>query len=170
MIINLSRGAFMKIIVTMIIFACSLQAFARDGSSGCGPGWYVFQKNSILSSSLRATTNGILLPTVTIGMTFGTSNCAKHSLVMSEKEGLKFATENYFEIAFESAKGNGPSLTTYGDIMGCRGKSLELFKNKMKKNTDQIFSKDSIDPQKVLKETYIMIFNDKELGQSCFAS
>ena len=44
---------------------------------------YDFFLNSLLSSSLRATTNAILL-NGTFGMTFGTSNCSKHSIVKKE--------------------------------------------------------------------------------------
>ena len=69
-------------------------AFAADGSSGCGPGWYIFKENSMVSSALRATTNGWSSPVVTIGMTFGTSNCAQHKLVMNDKRGLHFVTHN----------------------------------------------------------------------------
>ena len=70
--------------LTSLMIAASLcvgasQAMAMDGSSGCGPAWYVFKENTILSSSLRGTTNGTLWPVVTIGMTFGTSNCANHT-------------------------------------------------------------------------------------------
>lgn len=35
-------------------------------------------------------------------MTFGTSNCTKHSIVKKQKENLKFATENYYAIAADS--------------------------------------------------------------------
>lgn len=159
----------MKIVLTIILLSISLTIFAKDGSSGCGPGWYVLKENSILSSSLRATTNGILVPTVTIGMTFGTSNCAKHKIVKSEKEGLHFATENYFEIAFDSAKGDGDFLMAYGEVLGCGNDSLPVFKQEMKNNVTKIFSPESISPEKVLKETYKVILNNKELTASCFA-
>ena len=83
--------------------SCSL--FAADGSSGCGPGWYLFKENSLVSSAFRATTNGILFPSVTFGMTFGTSNCTQHKLVLKEKESLHFVTENYFEVQADMARG-----------------------------------------------------------------
>lgn len=147
----------------------SFQSFGADGSSGCGPGWYVAKKNSLLSSSLRSTTNGLLFPSVTFGMTFGTSNCAKHSIVKNEKEDLKFATENYFEIAADSTKGNGEFLSAYAELMGCHGDAVQKFNKKVKIGFDKLFKKDSIDPTNLVKETYILILEDKELVKNCFA-
>ena len=87
---------------TLILFilatVISGTAYGADGSSGCGPGWYILKDNSLVSSALRATTNGILVPVVTLGMTFGTSNCSKHKIVKKEKESLHFVTMNYFEL------------------------------------------------------------------------
>src|SRR4051794_21944920 len=97
----------------------SIQAFATDGSSGCGPGWYVFKDVSILSSALRATTNAILFPVYTIGMTFGTSNCTQHKLVLKEKETLYFATQNHYELKRDVAKGGGEYLSAFATTMGC---------------------------------------------------
>ena len=56
-----------KIILIVLVAMFSTQLLAADGSSGCGPGWYVTKKNSLLSSAIRATTNAILIPTVTLG-------------------------------------------------------------------------------------------------------
>ena len=158
-----------------ILLACFLTVFsfsllAADGSSGCGPGWYVFKKNSILSSALRVTTNGILFPTVTIGMTFGTSNCSKHSLVKTERESLKFATENYFEILTEAAKGEGEFLHSYAATLGCQKDGVKTFQKEMKKNYSKLLLKDSVNPQELLKNTYIIILENKELTHSCSLS
>src|SRR3989338_10205309 len=111
----------MKRFLIVLFLLVSQAGYSKDGSSGCGPGWYLFNDNSILSSALRATTNAILLPTVTIGMTLGTSGCTQHTWVKYEQQNLKFTTENYFEIAAESTKGNGQFLATFGEMLGCRG-------------------------------------------------
>jgi len=147
----------------------SFQSFGADSSSGCGPGWYVAKKNSLLSSSIRATTNAFLFPSVTFGMTFGTSNCAEHSIVKNEKEDLKFATENYFEIAADSSKGQGDFLTAYAELMGCHGKSIQTFNKKVKNEFGKLFKENTIDPTNLVKETYILILKDKELVKNCFA-
>jgi hypothetical protein len=91
---------------------------AADSSSGCGLGWMVFQKNSLVSSSLRATTNTMFLNT--IAMTFGTSGCAKHDIVMNEKKAIHFAEANFEKIMQEMAQGNGEFISSFAQVLGCR--------------------------------------------------
>jgi hypothetical protein len=160
----------MKVILSgLFLFSLSFGAMAADGSSGCGPGWYIAKDNSLLSSSIRSTTNAILGVSVTFGMTFGTSNCQKHSIVKNEMEDLKFATENYFEIAADSSKGEGQFLAAYAELMGCKGESINSFKTQMKNNFKELFNQDSINPEKLVKETYMLILRDENLVKSCFA-
>lgn len=157
-----------KVIIVVLMSVLSFHTFAKDSSSGCGPGWYVAKDNSLLSSALRATTNGLLFPSVTFGMTFGTSNCSKHSIVKLEKERLKFATENYYEIAVESAKGNGEYLTAYGELMGCQSTYAQKFSDKMRENFGHIFSESEVSPEDLVKKTYLIILQDNELRKACF--
>ena len=121
----------MRSIIIVFVTLFSLSAIAKDSSSGCGPAWYILKKKSILSSALRITTNGILFPFVTLGMTFGTSNCTKHSLVKTEQKTLYFVTQNYFELKGETAKGKGDFLTAYGKTIGCNSEDLPYFSNQM---------------------------------------
>jgi hypothetical protein len=165
------KESFMKkIIFVLILSLISSISFAKDGSSGCGPGWYVFNDNSLISSALRATTNGILAITVTIGMTMGTSGCSKHSIVKNEKRNLKFATENYFEIAAEATRGQGQFLSSFGEMLGCKGINNAQFKNEMQKSFNKIFPSLDVNPENLLKETYILILNNESLRNSCFAA
>lgn len=158
-----------KFILSLIFVLVSQMSFAKDGSSGCGPGWYLLDDNSLISSALRVTTNAILFPTVTIGMTMGTSGCTKHSIVKNEKRNLKFATENYFEIAAESTRGGGHFLTSYGEMLGCKGVNNAKFKVEMQKNFHKIFPSLDANAENLLKETYILILNNESLRNSCFA-
>ena len=112
----------------MRLLGCVLTAFvlfqasgarSADGSSGCGPAWYVFKENSIVSSMLRVTTNGMLFPVVTLGMTFGTSNCTKHSLVLEEQRSLHFATQSYDLLRQDISRGSGQHLNAYIASFGC---------------------------------------------------
>lgn len=162
---NIRKLSFLFFIILGLV---SQVCFAADGSSGCGPGWYVLKDNSILSSALRATTNGILIPTVTLGMTFGTSNCTKHSIVKNEVEHIKYATENLYEIAADSTRAQGPFLNTYAELMGCKGKHQKTFNQGMQRNFKKIFNDLNSKPQEVIKNTYIMILESSELRQSCF--
>jgi len=142
-------------------------ATAKDGSSGCGPGWYVLKKNSIVSSSLRATTNGILATTVTLGMTSGTSNCSKHSIVLNEQKSLHFSTENYFELIADIDKGEGEFLTAYAQTIGCKTGANKLFKQQVKANFNTIFPSTEVKPKRVLGEVYKVIFRNQKLTQFC---
>jgi hypothetical protein len=142
-------------------------SFAADGSSGCGPGWYVFNENSLVSSSLRATTNGLLFPVVTIGMTFGTSNCTKHKIVLKEKESLHFATMNYYELQAEVAKGSGQYLSAFATTMGCNPSAQPRLIQHLKNNYQEIFQTGSPNPEKALEGVYKTIFRDRELTNKC---
>lgn len=158
------------IIITLCFLSFSTLTFSRDGSSGCGPAWYALKDNSLLSSALRGTTNAILGVTVTLGMTFGTSNCTKHSIVKREKESLKFATENYFEIAADATRGSGDYITAFATTMGCRPEVHEKFRNKVKESFNKTFNLDKHDPKELIINTYKVMLNEKELVKSCILS
>ena len=159
-----------KLILTLTTLLFSFSIFAADGSSGCGPGWYVFKENSILSSALRATTNGILFPSTTFGMTFGTSNCSKHKLVKTEKESLQFATENYYEILTEASRGEGEFLSSFASTLGCQPEDFDAFGKEVKKNYQKVFKNRDVNPENLLREVYIMILSNKKLTYSCSLS
>lgn len=148
----------------------SFQAFAADGSSGCGPGWYLFKENSLLSSALRATTNAVLFPVTTIGMTVGTSNCTQHKLVLKEKESLHFATMNHFELKNEVAKGQGEYLSAFASTMGCPAQAQRHLNQSLQKSFKNIYPGSEVAPSNVLIEVYKVILSDRELTQQCSLS
>ena len=142
-------------------------SFGADGSSGCGPGWYIFKENSLLSSALRATTNGILFPVVTIGMTFGTSNCTRHKLVQKEKESLYFATQNHFELKTDMAKGGGEYLAAFATTLGCPASVQPRFSEKLRSDFAQVYTPAEINPERTVVEAFKVILSDPELAQKC---
>jgi hypothetical protein len=163
----------MKMILCLLAAAFSITtgtAYAADGSSGCGPGWYIFKENSLLSSALRATTNGMLFPAVTIGMTFGTSNCTRHKLVQKEKESLYFATQNHFELKTDMAKGGGEYLSAFATTVGCPAAMQSKLNLKLRSNFNQTYSPAEINPEKTVIETFKVILSDPELTQKCSLS
>jgi predicted RNA-binding protein YlxR (DUF448 family) len=161
----------MKVLLLLAtMFGLSFSSLASDGSSGCGPGWYVLQENSLVSSSLRATTNGFLFPVTTIGMTIGSSNCTRHKIVLKEKESLHFVSQNYFEFRSDSAKGRGAYLSALAETIGCKKSSEAVFNSSMKKNYKKVFGHKHSQPEKVLEEVYKIILRDSELVQSCSLS
>lgn len=156
-----------KLAILFSLFISTSGVFAADGSSGCGPGWYLLKDNSLVSSSLRATTNSMLFPVTTIGMTMGTSNCTQHKIVMTEKETLHFATMNYYELKGEVAKGQGQYLAAFAQTMGCESRAQGRLNDKLKGNYKNIFAPGAADPERALGEVYKTIFKDKELTNMC---
>jgi predicted sugar kinase len=123
---------FLVLLASLMMF--SAVSFADDSSSGCGLGWMVFKKNSLVSSSLRATTNVMFLNTV--AMTLGTSGCARHDIVMNEKKAIHFAQANFGKIMQEMAQGRGEFVTTFADVLGCN--DVAGFTSSMQQNFSHV--------------------------------
>lgn len=142
-----------------IIFALSIQspvAKADDQSSGCGLGWMLFKKNSLVSSSLRATTNAFAFNT--IAMTSGTSGCAKHDIVMKEKEALYFAEANYQKIINEMAEGKGEHLQAFAKVLGCNASAAAMAGKTFQNKYEAIFTSDQVQPSQLLNNVANAIY------------
>ena len=118
--------------VSLILLGFSSVSFAKDGSSGCGPGWYVLRKILFFLHFLRSTTNGILAPTVTLGMTFGTSECSKHSIVKKDEDSLQFLAHNFDDLMIEASMGDGKYLSSFSDTFECTEEEKVIFKSALK--------------------------------------
>jgi len=101
----------------VILFAYTQNTFAADSSSGCGLGWEVTQKQSLLSSAVRTTTN-TFLPN-TFSMTSGTSGCQKHSIVKNDEAAVIYAVNNQHSLMMEMAEGKGEFLNGFAQVLGC---------------------------------------------------
>jgi hypothetical protein len=156
-----------KFLGFFLLAVVSIQVLAMDQSSGCGPGWYLFKDNSIVSSAFRSTTNLILFPVVTIGMTFGTSNCTQHKLVLKEKESLYFVTMNHNELKRDIAKGDGEYLSAFAETMGCPAGSQLRLNEQLRKNYGVVYPSAEAPPERILLEVYKTIFTDHELTSKC---
>lgn len=166
----MKRLATWFVLVGVVFFASFQTAHASDGSSGCGPGWYILKDNSMVSSALRWVTNAALFPVSTLGMTFGTSNCTKHKLVLKEQESLHYVTHNYYELKAEIARGEGPYLQAYAHTIGCRPQAQKRFGSKLKSRYKDIFSSAQTSPENALMQTYVTILTDSELARECDAA
>lgn len=107
-----------NIIIGLIALVSATSVFAADSSSGCGMGWEVAPKQSLISSSTRSIVNATF--SNTIAMTLGTSGCAKHSIVKNESKGIHFAEANLNQLAVEMARGNGEFVTSFASVFGCQ--------------------------------------------------
>lgn len=152
----------------ILFLATHLQtAQAADGSSGCGPAWYVFKENSILSSALRLTTNGFLFPSVTVGMTLGTSNCTKHKLVEREKASLHLVTHTRHELERQIAQGEGEQLGALALTFGCDGVAFPLFKEELKRNFSVVVPADTEAPEVMVHQISQTIRANQALAAQC---
>jgi len=138
-------GVIMKysnFLVMALLLALSTTVVA-DNSSGCGLGWQVFPKNSLVSSAFRTTTH-IILPN-TFSMTFGTSGCSRHDIVQNEKKGIHFAESNFHQLMIDMAKGEGEYLQGFAKVTGYSG-DIKIYGEYIKSNYDHIFPKPGISP------------------------
>ena len=133
---NLQKKFFVSLVA--ITSLGSNSAYAADGSSGCGVGWYIFKENSLVSSYSRSITNTFLGNT--FSMTSGTSNCAKHSIVYNEKRGLHFVESNADSLEIAIASGEGQFLQGFAESMGCPNTVTEEFATTLQSGYTQIYS------------------------------
>ncbi|SMF08576.1 DUF3015 family protein [Pseudobacteriovorax antillogorgiicola] len=126
--------------VAMALALLTSPVQGADSSSGCGPGWYILKKNSLLSSAARWVTNGVLLPISTLGMTLGTSNCAKHSIVKAEKESIMYAEHNLYQLKQDIARGQGEYLNSYLGTFGCNFLSSPRIKAHLRAHFTTLFN------------------------------
>lgn len=130
----------MKLLVLISMLLMSVSIFADDKSSGCGLGWSVTKRTSLLSSLVRSSTNATF--SSTSGMTSGTSGCAQHSIVMNEKRGIHFMEVNRPQLMVEAASGGGEFVEGFAHTVGYTG-DMSTFGTILKDNYQVIFTKDA---------------------------
>lgn len=133
-----------RIVLVLAVLLVAAPSFADDQSSGCGLGWSVFKKNSLISSYSRNITN--LVASNSSAMTTGSSGCAKHDLIMREKAAQYYAEANFQKLQTEFAEGQGEHLTAFANILGCFGNAGEVFQN----NYETIFPSQNANPTQML--------------------
>ncbi len=138
----------LAVVLTIAAAPFGNSARANDQSSGCGLGWSVFKKNSLVSSSLRNTTN--VLASNTSAMTTGSSGCSKHDIVKKEKAALYFAEANYQKLINEIAEGKGEHVQAFAKILGCNNASSAKAAAVFQSRYESIYTTDQVNPQQML--------------------
>ncbi|HVK61818.1 MAG TPA: DUF3015 family protein [Bdellovibrionales bacterium] len=119
----------MTLIALIAVFGSS--AFAASlGPAGCGLGYQVFKKDNQV---LAATTNGSS-GTQTFGISSGTSDCEQGQ----DTAAVMFIETNQIALANEAARGQGETLASLANVMGCS--DAPTFAAAMKANYETIFS------------------------------
>ena len=151
-----------KILGALALVLLSFNTYAGDSSSGCGLGWQILSKNSLVSSSLRATTNAMTLNTV--GMTLGTSGCAKHSIVKNESKGIHYAESNQHQLMVEMAQGNGEFVAGFATVIGC---DAHAFGPAVQKNYNRIFTSEDTSASEMYQNLKEAVVTDESLARAC---
>lgn len=111
----------MKKILMVLALAATGSVMAADSSSGCGMGYQIAPKQSLVSSTTRSLVNATF--SNTIAMTLGTSGCAKHSIVKNDSKGIHFAEANMDQLVVEMSRGTGEFVEGFAVVFGCQDSS-----------------------------------------------
>lgn len=152
-------------LIIVLVMGFSGMAFADDASSGCGLGWQVTKRNSLLSSAIRNYTN--LLASNTSGMTSGTSGCAKHSIVENEKAAIHFAEANYDQLIMDMAKGNGVYLSAFAQTLGCGSTGMGEFMKISKEQSQKVLASPDVSAVGLVRDIQNEIQTNSVLSSVC---
>lgn len=125
-----------KLLVTLVglsIVGLSAPVMADD-SDGCGLGWQITDKKTLIATTTRQTTNAFVPPS--FGMTTGTIGCAQHGFAMNDQAAVEFVAGNYEPLIMEMAQGQGEYVTALSQTMGC--KNSQVFGASLKNNYSSI--------------------------------
>jgi len=158
----------MKLTKSLLLLAAfslaSANLYAADSSSGCGLGWEVNGDTSMLGTTTRNTTHATLAPT--FSMTFGTSGCARHSIVKNESKGIHYAEGNFASLMVEMSQGQGEVLAGFAEVMGC-AKAEAQFGSVMQSHYGEIFTSAKATPSEMYQQVKLKIKADQGLSNSC---
>lgn len=113
------------------------------GSDGCGLGWQITDKKTLIATTTRGSTNGFVPPA--FGMTSGTIGCESHSFAMNEQSGKVYARNNFEALSSEMAVGSGETLATYARTFGCSDAAVPAFGSALKANYESLTAKGAAD-------------------------
>jgi len=136
------------------------------GTDGCGLGWQVTQKKTMLGTTVRATTNAVVPPT--FGMTSGTMGCDKHDIAKNDMDAAKFAFNNQEPLTIEMAQGQGEYLAGFAKTLGCEDSAQADFAKMTQDQFGQIVQKGQ-SPLSLLKNVKAQMKSHPVLSESCRA-
>lgn len=153
----------MKLMIGLLALVATSTVMAADSSSGCGMGYEIAPKQSLVSSFTRSVVNATF--SNSIAMTMGTSGCAKHSIVYNEAKGIHFAEANKNQLAVEMAQGNGEFVQGFAGVFGCQ--NAQAFGSMVQSNYEQVLPSNETSGVELYNNVKAQIKNNAELSQSC---
>lgn len=132
------------LLVFLVLFLVPMLVWSADSSDGCGLGWQLTQKTSLLATTTRTATN-ITIPN-TFGMTSGTLGCAQHSIVKRDEPAAKYVVTNFDALQIDMARGRGEYLNGLVRVFGCDDSAVEMFRKLSQSQFKEMCSKNMADP------------------------
>lgn len=138
-----------------------------DKGDGCGLGWQVTQKRTMLATTTRGTTNGFVPPT--FGMTSGTIGCEQHSFAKEELPAATYAFNNFEPLTQEMAQGSGEYLSAFARTLGCSEAVESEFGRTMQSNYESIVGDESTSAVQMFQNVKAQIRGNAVLANGCNA-
>lgn len=139
---------------------CSTQLLAGYGSAGCGLGSMVLSGRGFVQV-FAATTNGTS-GSQTFGISSGTSNCGGGGGSASLPA---FADANRLALANDIARGNGETLVTLSQTLGCE--DVGQLSSTLKKHYREIFPTTEVGGEQISDSITRFVKEDADLSVSC---
>jgi hypothetical protein len=138
-----------KLLVGLAALALTSSVYAgANTNTGCGLGSVLIKdQNTVLTQILAATTNGTS-GNQTFGITSGTLNCDKPSIIASNDKLNRFVGENMDELALDISAGQGETLSTVAKLMNV--KDTASFSAKLQKNFNNIYASKNVNSANVI--------------------
>lgn len=159
------KNLVLALLITFASVSMVTPAFADDTSSGCGVGWMITKKQSLVSSSTRSTTNTVLPNT--FSMTSGTSGCAPHSIVKNDEKAVIFAVNNAEPLMVEMALGKGEYLKGFSQTLGCGDAFFPGFSKLIQSNYKNISDQSQGDGLGIYRSVRSQLEQDPVLSAAC---
>ena len=134
-------------------------------TDGCGLGWQVTDKKTIIGSLTRGSTNSIVPPS--FGMTSGTLGCRKHEFSKRDEAGVTYAVSNYDSLRIQMAEGRGETLDAFARTMGCS--NTAAFGRMTQSGYSRIMTSDSQTAVQMFRNVKGEINRDPALAVDCGA-
>jgi len=139
----------------------------QDKSDGCGLGWQVTDKKTLIATTTRGSTNSFVPNT--FGMTTGTLGCDQHGFAKKEKDAAIFAANNYDSLKLEMAEGRGEYLEGFARTFGCSDQSMDTFSTMTQDNYLSIIGDGQSSGIQMFKNVKSHIKKNPELAANCSA-
>jgi len=152
------------LVSVLALMSLSFSAFAtyhQYGQAGCGLGSMAFGPEKGKVQILAMTTNGTF-GTQTFGITSGTSNCTPDARVT---RAVEFINNNISSLEVELAQGQGETLISLSQIMGC--KQGQEFGKSLQKYYGHVFSNSQLNPEEIYHSINQLSQYDRDLSANC---